>query len=401
MKGERWLMMKKAVILLIVLAIGISGVFSCRKADPVGSYKIGILVSQTGNYAGLGMQSLEGIQLITDVVNEAGGVGGRPLELVVYDDKSEVTEVALAAKQLADVDRVIAILEGTVTQMANGMIPVANELQVPAAGISGTALFDDQLGEWFFRPMGSEVDYAFLILEYMSQDLGISKYAALLENSGYGQGGKVFLPQLNPAYNLTITGEQYFDPGAADLTPQLANIKDSDAEAILVWGSSPTASMAIKQIKELDISLPILTTPAQAAPNMVQSFGEFYEIEPSVVSTTSKIDVWQQLPDDDPDKAGLGEYAELSESAYGQPPSTWNVLGAQMVLFLVDGLERSTPDPYDVQKARSELRLALENTKDLDLLSGNYTMSPEDHYGCNRQKLILVTYQDGRLVYLP
>jgi branched-chain amino acid transport system substrate-binding protein len=394
-------MMKKAVILLMVLAVGISGAFSCRKADPVGSYKIGILVSQTGNYAGLGIQSLEGIQLITDVVNEAGGVSGRPLELVVYDDKSEVTEVALAAKKLADVDQVIAILEGTVTQMANGMIPVANELQVPAAGISGTALFDDQLGEWFFRPMGSEVDYAFLILEYMSQDLGISKYAALLENSGYGQGGKVFLPQLNPAYNLTITEEQYFDPGAADLTPQLANIKDSDAEAILVWGSSPTASMAIKQIKELNISLPILTTPAQAAPNMVQSFGEFYEIEPSVVSTTSKIDVWQQLPDDDSDKDGLREYAELSESAYGQPPSTWNVLGAQMVLFLVDGLERSTPDPSDIQKARSELRLALENTKDLDLLSGNYTMSPGDHYGCNRQKLILVTYQDGRLVYLP
>ena len=393
--------MKKAIILLMALVLGISGAFSCRKAEPVGSYKIGILASQTGNYAGLGMQSLEGMQLITDVTNETGGVNGIPLELVVYDDKSEVTEVALAAKQLADVDQVVAMLEGTVTQMASALIPVANELGVPAAGISGTALFDDQLGEWFFRPMGSEVDYAFLLLEYMSQDLGISKYAALLENSGYGQGGKVFLPQLNPNYNLAFAEEQYFDPGAADLTPQLANIKDSDAEAILVWGSSPTASMAIKQTRELGINLPILTTPAQAAPNMVESFGEFYEIEPSVVSTTSKIDVWRQLPDDDPDKTGLREYAELSESVYGQPPSTWNVLGAQMVLFLVDGLERSTPDPSDIQNARSELRLALENTKDLDLLSGNYTMSPGDHYGCNRQKLILVTYQDGQMIYLP
>jgi len=235
----------------------------------------------------------------------------------------------------------------------------------------------------------------------MSQDLGISKYAALLENSGYGQGGKVFLPQLSPDYNLSIVEEQYFDPGAADLTPQLANIKDSDAEAILVWGSCPTASMAIKQIRELDINLPILTTPAQAAPNMVQSFGEFYEIEPSVVSATSKIDVWQQLPDDDPDKAMLGEYAELCESVYGRPPSMWNILGAQMMLFLVDGLERANPDPNDIQKTRDELRVALENTEDLDLLAGEYTMSPEDHYGCKRQKLILATYQDGRLVYLP
>jgi hypothetical protein len=159
--------------------------------------------------------------------------------------------------------------------------------------------------------------------------------------------------------------------------------------------------MAIKQIREMGINLPILTTPSQAAPNMVESFGEFYQIEPTVVSTTSKIDVWQQLPDEDPDKVKLGEYADLSESVYGQPPSMWNVLGAQMVLFLVDGLERSTPDPNDIQKARSELRVALENTEGLDLLSGTYTMSAGDHYGCTRQKLILVTYQDGNLIYLP
>ena len=119
------------------------------------------------------------------------------------------------------------------------------------------------------------------------------------------------------------------------------------------------------------------------------------------MSTTSKIDVWQQLPDSDPDKVLLREYAELSESVYGQPPSTWNVLGAQMMLFLIDGLERSEPDPSDIQNARNELQLALENTTDLDLLSGNYTMSSEDHYGCNWQKLILVTYRDGEMIYLP
>ena len=130
--------MRKAIVLLMVLVLGIGGAFSCKKAEPVSSYKIGILASQTGNYAGLGVQSLEGIQLITDVINEDGGVNGLPIELVVYDDKSEVTEVALVAKQLADVDQVIAMLEGTVTQLASALIPVANELQVPAAGISGT-----------------------------------------------------------------------------------------------------------------------------------------------------------------------------------------------------------------------------------------------------------------------
>jgi branched-chain amino acid transport system substrate-binding protein len=385
----------------IVMVFIVSGLVSCKHEEPIQSYKIGALVSQTGNYAGLGLQALEGMQFSVNEINDIGGIDGIPLELVVYDDKSEVTEVALSAKKAAAVDNVIALLEGTVTQLASSLIPIANELKVPSAGISGTALFDDQLGAWFFRPMGGEPGYAYLILDYMSQDLGITEYAALLENSGYGQGGKVFLPILNPNHNLTIVEEQYFDPGATDLTPQLNRITNSNAKAILIWGSSPTASMAIKQAREMGITLPILTTPTQASPNMVETFGQYYEMEPTVASCTSKMDIWEQLPDSDLDKELLGEFATKWETKYGVAPTMWNILGSQLIVFIADGLNRSQPNPDSIEQARSELRTALENTKDLVLLHADYTMSPDDHYGCTRQKLIMVTYKNGKLIYIP
>jgi branched-chain amino acid transport system substrate-binding protein len=394
--------MTKKIIPILIAALSLtSGLLSCKQAEPMNSYKIGALVSQTGNYAGLGLQALEGMQFSVNEINDKGGINGIPLELVVYDDKSEVTEVALTAKKAAEIDNVIAILEGTVTQLASSLIPIANELKVPAAGISGTALFDDQLGVWCFRPMGGEPGYAYLILDYMRQDLGITEYAALLENSGYGQGGKVFLPILNPNHNLTIVEEQYFDPGATDLTPQLHKIMNSSAKAILIWGSSPTASMAIKQAREMGIALPILTTPTQASPNMVESFGQYYEMEPTVASCTSKMDIWEQLPDSDPDKELLGEFAVKWETKYDGAPTMWNILGSQMIVFIADGLNRSQPDPDNIEQARGELRTALENTKDLVLLHADYTMSPDDHYGCTRQKLIMVTYKNGKLIYIP
>ena len=140
-------MIKKVIIPVLIAALLIAGATaSCKKEAPAQAYKIGALVSQTGNYAGLGMQALDGMQYTVDALNAEGGINGIPIELVVCDDKSEVTEVALAAKKVAEVDNVIAMIEGTVTQLACGLIPVANELEVPAAGISGTALFDDQLG---------------------------------------------------------------------------------------------------------------------------------------------------------------------------------------------------------------------------------------------------------------
>ena len=395
-------MRKKAILVLMVAVVSmIGGLTSCKGAEPVTSYKIGTILAQTGNYAGLGLQSLEGMQVIVDEINDGGGINGIPLELVVSDDKSEATEAVLAAKKLIDVDKVHVLIAGTVTTLSMSIVPVGNEAEIPTVILSGTALLDDQLGDWVFRPMGEEANYSTMILNYLSQDLGISKYATLIENSGYGQGGKVYLPQLSPDYNLTIVEEQYFDPGATDVAPQLTNIKNSGAQAIFIWGSSPTTAMAVKQAREMGILLPIMATPAQLSPGMIESFGEYYEIEPSLIAVTAKIDIWQQLPDSDPDKAMCREFAELCQVEYGHPPAMWSLLGANMIQFIEDGLKRVNADPANLEAARSKIRDAFETTENLDILVGVYTMSPEDHFGAVREKMALVTFKDGEMVYLP
>ena len=395
-------MRKKAILVLMVAVVSmIGGLTSCKGAEPVTSYKIGAILAQTGNYTGLGIQSLEGIQVIVDEINDGGGINGIPVELVVSDDKSEATEAALAAKKLIDVDKVHVLIAGTVTTLSMSIVPVGNEAEIPTVILSGTALLDDQLGDWVFRPMGEEANYSTMILNYLSQDLSISKYATLIENSGYGQGGKVFLPQLSPDYNLTIVEEQYFDPGAADVAPQLTNIKSSEAQAIFIWGSSLTAAVAVKQAREMGILLPIMATPAQLSPSMLESFGEYYEMEPSLIAVTAKIDIWQQLPDSDPDKAMCREFAELCQAEYGHPPAMWNLLGANMIQFIEDGLKRANADPANLEAVRSKIRDAFETTENLNILVGVYTTSPEDHFGGVSEKMVLVTFKDGEMVYLP
>jgi len=395
-------MKKKIMLGLMVAALLIGGLVSCTKpAAPEASYKIGLIVAQVGNYAGLGMQSTEGMQLIVDEINEGGGINGIPVELVIYDDKSEATEASLGAKKLIEVDKVHVLAAGTVTTITHSLMPVANELEVPLVGISGTAAFDDQLGAWGFKPMGSEADYILLNFDYLSEYLGVSKIANLIENSGYGQGGKIYIPQFCPEYGMSIVEEQYFDPGATDLTPQLTNIRNSEAEAIFVWGSSPTAGMSIKQARDMGITLPIVGTPTQLAPHMVEAFGQYYDMEPSFVAMTFKTDIWQQLPDSDPDKAMAREFAELFQEEYGYPPSVWSNLGATMAMFIEDGLRRANADPTKLEEARAKIRDAFENTNELQLLCGVYTMSPEDHFGMTRLIMVEVAFEDGRWVYLP
>ena len=212
--------MKRSITVILVAVIITAGmlVTSCKKAEPVSSYKIGVTVAQTGQYAGLGLQALEGMQLKAEELNSAGGINGIPIELIIYDDKSEATEATLAAKKLIEVDQVHVLASATATGMSLSLVPVANEAEVPTVVLTGTTLQDDNLGAWVFRPTGTEASYITLDLEYLSQELGISKYATLIENSAFGEGGKAFLPAMSPDYGLTIVEEQYFDPGATDIT---------------------------------------------------------------------------------------------------------------------------------------------------------------------------------------
>ena len=401
-EGGMKLVTRKIIIPLMVVVFLIGGsLISCTQGAPAASYKIGAVAAQSGQYAALGTQGIRGMQLYIDKINAEGGINGIPVELVVYDNKSEATEAALAAKKLVEVDKVHVVAACDATTITSSLIPVINEMEVPGLGISGTMLFDDQLGAWFFRPMGAETDYLILNLEYLSQDLGVTEYALLIENSGYGQGGKVFLPQFSPNYGLTIAEEQYFDPGATDVSPQLTNIKYSGAQAIFIWGSSPTSALAVKQAREMGIDLPIVTTPAQVSPPFLAEFGRYYEMEPSIVALTQAIDIWEQLPDSDPNKEMYRGFAEAYQEEYGSPPAMWAILGGTMAQFIEDGLKRADANPTNVEEARSKIRDAFESTTNIKTLLGVYTMSPDDHYGAVVVEMVLVTFKDGQKVYLP
>jgi branched-chain amino acid transport system substrate-binding protein len=393
-------MIKRVIMVIMSAVLIIGGLASCKKSEPVASYKLGIVASETGQYAGLGLQALEGIQLMTDKVNEAGGINGIPLELIIYDDKSQATEATLAAKQLIDVDRVHMLTSATATGTSMSLVPIANENKVPAVILTGTTMYDDQLGDWVFRPTGTEESYVTLNFEYL-QELGVSRYATLIENSSFGEGGKLFLPLMSPDYNLTITTEQYFDPTATDLTPQLTNIKNSGAEAIFLWGGTPVATLAIKQAREMGISLPIVGTPPNVAPNLVAEFGPYFEMEPPFVASTSKFDIWQYLDDTDPDKATYQEFGEAFEARYGHAASMWGLLGGQFIQFIEDGLKRANAAQLSLEEARSQIRDAFEQTNHLQLFTGIYTMSPEDHFGQTEWRIVLVTFRDGEMIPLP
>ena len=389
--------MRRIGLVLCCVALLVVGVAGCAGGS-TDTYKVGYLASQTGPYTALGLASTEGAQLAVKQINDAGGINGKQIELVLVDDKGTATDSALGAQKLVEVEEVITLASATATALSHSVIPVLNENETPGLIISGTGLVMDQLGAWTFKPSSCEFDYIPLPLRYLVEDMGATTIAAMIENSGYGEGGEFYLTDIVPEMGMEIVETQHFDPAATDVTPQLANIKSSGAESMIIWGSGPAGALAIKQAREMGIMIPITTTPAQSSVRYYEAFGEFYEMDPAPACLDNKPAIWPQLSDSDPDKAMCRKFEEDFNAANGRIPGIYEAIGASFVWFIADGLERADPDLGDLTKARSQLRDAYEETEDLSLIIGTYTMSPDDHYGRTVPKEVLVSFKDGEKV---
>ena len=389
--------MRKLGLVLCCVALLVVGAAGCAGGGG-DTYKVGYLASQTGPYAALGLASTQGAQLAVKQINEAGGINGKQIELILVDDKGTATDSALGAQKLIEVDGVITLASATATALSHSVIQVLNDNETPGLIISGTGLIMDQLGAWTFKPSSCEADYIPLPLRYLRDDMGANTVAAMIENSGYGEGGEFYLKEVAPDMDMEIVEIQHFDPAATDMTPQLANIRSSGAESMIIWGSGPAGALAIKQAREMGIMIPITTTPAQSSLSYYQSFAEFYEMDPAPACLDNKPTIWPQLSDSDPDKVMCRQFQEDFNAEYGRIPGIYEAIGESFILFIADGLERADPDLGDLSKARSQLRDAYETTENLSLIIGTYTMSPTDHYGRVVPKEVLVSFKDGEKI---
>ncbi|NLE96128.1 MAG: ABC transporter substrate-binding protein [Dehalococcoidia bacterium] len=390
--------LRKVLALLLMVAVLGGLPTGCSGQKTPDTYRVGVIASQTGPYSALGLPAIDGARLVADQINAAGGIHGKQLELLYYDDKGSSTETALAAQKAIEVDKVVAVACISATGLSHSMIAVVNDNEIPGLIMSGTGLVDRTLGAWAFKPTSSEKDYIPLPLGYLTDDLGLATCAGLIENSGYGEGGEFYLKEIAPGAGVDFLTYQHFDPGATDMTPQLANIKASGAQSIFIWGSGPAGALAVKQAREMGIMIPIVTTPAQNSPAYYESFRTYYEMEPSLVCLDSKLTMWAQLPDSDPDKQMCREFTEDFTARYDRAPGMWDAIGAQFVMFIADGIERANPDLGDTRKARGQVRDAFETTANLSLFMGTHTMTPADHYGRVVHKEVLVSFRDGEKV---
>src|SRR5476649_2000700 len=115
------------------------------------SIKIGSVVSATGPASFLGAPEDKTLHMYVDKINAEGGVAGRKIELVIYDDGGDASKARTFATRLIEDDKVIAMVGGSTTGTTMAMIPVFEEAQVPFISLGGAIEIVDPVHKYVFK----------------------------------------------------------------------------------------------------------------------------------------------------------------------------------------------------------------------------------------------------------
>ncbi|KAA0595621.1 branched-chain amino acid transport system substrate-binding protein [Azospirillum lipoferum] len=365
------------------LAIGASAA-QAPAADPV---KVGAVLSLTGSASSLGDPELKTLEMMVDQTNRAGGLLGRLVELVHYDDGSEPGKANVLAKRLIEDDKVDMLIGGTTTGASMAMYPLIERAQIPFISLAGALVIVEPVKRWMFKPAHHDRMVGQRVMLDMKAR-GYTSIAMLSDTSGFGQSARKEMLNVAQKVGITVAVDETFNPKDTDVTTQLAKIKNTPGvQALFVVTFGQGAVVVTKNIAQLGIELPHYETSGVATREYIRLAGPAAE---GVRLPAPVLMVAADLPDSDPQKKLSVDYVREYESRYQTDVSSFGAYARDAWHIWVNAVTQAR----SVDKAK--VRDFIENTTGLPGTSGMINMSPQDHLGLDISALKIVTVRNGK-----
>lgn len=260
-----------AVLVILCLLIGV--------ASAAETIKIGMLAPLTGFAAADGASALNSVKIAVDQVNGQGGVLGKKIQLIVYDDRADAKEAVALAYKLIEQDKIAAFVAGSYSLPTRAVAPIFQEEKIPL--VAAYAIHPDvtKAGEYCFRNgfLGTVEGKA---AAYTAHKLLNAKTVALLtSDNDFGrtlvEGFKMY--QAKYGKDMKIVYEQAYPFSEKDFKPYLSKIKEANPDVIFASGYYFQTGPLLKQARELGIKSKILGEEGADSPKLAEIAGEAAE----------------------------------------------------------------------------------------------------------------------------
>ncbi len=348
--------------------------------------KIGASLSVTGGASFLGDPEIKTLQLYIGKINAEGGVLGRKLELVSYDDGGDPTKANSFTKRLIEEDKVDIIIGGTTTGATMAMVPLVEKAQIPFISLAGAVVIIEPVKKWVFKTPHTDRMAAEKVFEDMKKR-GLTRVGLLSENSAFGQSGKKETLGVAGKYGITIVADETYGPKDADVTPQLTKIRNAPGvQAIFVFGFGQGPAVVTKNIGQLAITLPHYESHGVASEEYIKLSGKAAE---GVRLPAAALLVANALPGNDSQKPVVVSYEKAYKDRFKQDVSTFGGHAYDGLMVAVDAFKRAGSTD------KAKVRDAIEQTRGFIGTGGVVNMSPTDHLGLDLGAFRMLEIRNG------
>lgn len=366
---------------LILCASALVGAPAAGAAEP---YRIGVPTLLSGPGAFVGEAEKNTLTMLAEEMNAAGGIGGRPVEMIYYDTEGKPDVAVRMFNRLIQRDQVVAILGPAASWEALPVKPIVEKAQVPTIMLASAGAIVDPVAKWVFKTPADDRIVAARLLAHLKAT-GIDRIALVSSQDGFGDGGRREILKQAGDHGIKVTFDERYSMEDADLTPLLNKVRKADARAVVNWSSSRAPVLFATNYKQAGLELPHFQSHAVVSESFLKAAGASAE---GIVAVAQKFEGYQVLPDSDPQKAVIAQYRAKYRAKFGKEANQFGAAAYDGFMILVAALRKAGTD-------REKLRDAIEQTRGYVGVGGTYAFSATDHAGLGGDSLAVFQVGGG------
>ncbi|HWB52728.1 MAG TPA: ABC transporter substrate-binding protein [Tepidisphaeraceae bacterium] len=372
--------------LLILLAGMIVG-SGCNRNDNSGpaspsqsaEINVGEYGSMTGAQATFGISTDDGIKLAVKQLNDAGGIDGRKINLINYDDQGKQQEAITAVTRLIQEDHVVAVLGEVASSLSIAGGQVCQQNGVPMISPSSTNPKVTEIGNMISRVCFIDPFQGYVGAAFAKNDLHFTKAAILYNRAqAYSAGLRTDFRKAFEKMGGTVLTEQAYADGDTDFSAQLNAIKNTNPDFIYVPGYYTNVVTIAQQARQLGIKCPMIGGDGWVSDQLKNAghalddcyFSDHYSQE-------------DKRPE-------VQKFVADYKAAYGQGPDSMAALGYDAANLLFDAIKRAK------SLSGEDLAAAINSTKGFHGVTGTITI---DSHRNARKLAVIQRVEDGEFSY--
>jgi branched-chain amino acid transport system substrate-binding protein len=373
-------MIKTRTSMLAALAAAVTLLTGTQAVHAADQIAFGAIVPSSGPFAEWGRSNTTTLKMLEQQINNAGGINGKRLEIVIYDDAAKPAASANAVRKLAGDDKVLAVAGPLTSSSCEVAFPVANEMKIVATSQASSKPGVAKANRpWAFRNTVDEGILAKASVPYFKKTFNVESVAVIYDTKDAVSTAIAtkIMPQAFAADGIKVLNENdliSFNTGELDVSAQVTKLKSLNPDGVVIGADYSQAITVIREMKRQGMIKPVIGGTPLISSAILNASPEIPIVAPATFYATMKSPKAEKF---------VAELQPLLRKTSGLPadiePSMYDANIYEIVSMYIaaakqDGL---TGKPQELEAERTKIRDYLTNLHGFEGFSGPIQFSAD------------------------